>query len=92
MSPLPKVKPRKDMGDLRKVHMTPAVWVGSSGVHAVTRINDEGARTAICGLIGRFLVDERLSGGQPRFGDVGVTLRCADCHTTWLENAEKVQK
>lgn len=80
-------------GDARGGFRTPAVWGGRSqasathGIHAVTVMEANGARRSICGLVGRFLVDDRLTAMVGAYSEAPLDLRCPSCQQRWADMA-----
>lgn len=91
---LKKQKPIDSAGDVRNTFPECGLWAGLSrsenvgGLHAVTTELDVlGARSSICGLVGRFVLDAELSAiGSFRFVDISTEYRCPNCHAAWLES------
>jgi len=52
-------------------------------------MQNHGSRKAACGLVGRYLVDYRLTAGVHDFNKVPVTVRCHGCHLAWLEMSDQ---
>lgn len=90
---LSKAKPRNTLGDIRSLHNTPGLWAGRKsvkamgGLHAVNEMNSEGCRTAMCGLIGRFITEPAVHNKDEQFINLSVKERCSECHQVWISLA-----